>query len=160
MIWINVPRRNLAKNQFAEISIAACHSSASCSAGHLGDAERGVAQGDQPFALGNSIGSANGRSHDTASTISFPPKKVRPRIAPRPAAVPGYIRPNSIRFQLFSYLSPGSTLWRIDNNTLANDEVHCLPVDVGPNHFEFERVISGQGLTRLRRQQLGPTLNI
>ena len=51
-------------------------------------------------------------------------------------------------------------LWRIDNNTLANDEVHYLLVDVGPNHFEFERVISGQGLAGLRRQQLGPTLNI
>jgi hypothetical protein len=32
MIWINVSRRNLAKKQFAEISIAACHSSASRSA--------------------------------------------------------------------------------------------------------------------------------
>src|SRR5450755_2419220 len=53
-----------------------------------------------------------------------------------------------------------SMLWRIDNNTLANDEVQCLLVDVGPNHFEFERVISGQGLAGLRRQQLGPTLNI
>src|ERR1700680_1171395 len=87
-------------------------------------------------------------------------KKVRPRIAPRPAAVPGYIRPNSIRFQLFSYLSPGSTLWRIDNNTLANDTVHRLSVDIGPNHFEFELVISGQRLAGFRWQQLGPSLNI
>jgi len=54
----------------------------------------------------------------------------------------------------------GSTLWRIDNNTLANGTVHRLPVDVGPNHFEFERVISGQRLAGLRWQQLGPSLNI
>jgi hypothetical protein len=26
---------------------------------------------------------------------------------------------------------PGSTLWRIDNDTLASDLVHLLPVDVG-----------------------------
>ena len=51
-------------------------------------------------------------------------------------------------------------LWRIDNNTLANDEVHRLPVAAGPNHFELERVISGQSLAGLRRQQLGPSLNI
>ena len=54
----------------------------------------------------------------------------------------------------------GSTVWLIDNNTLANDTVHLLPVDAGPNHFEFERVISGQRLAGLRRQQLGPSLNI
>jgi hypothetical protein len=53
-----------------------------------------------------------------------------------------------------------STLWRVDNNTLANDTIHRLPVDVGPNHFEFERVISGQRFAGLRRQQLGPSLNI
>ena len=53
-----------------------------------------------------------------------------------------------------------SMLWRIDNNALANDEVRCLPVDAGPNHFEFERVIYGQDLAGLRRQQLGPSLNI
>src|ERR1700681_3245933 len=58
------------------------------------------------------------------------------------------------------YQTSSSMLWRIDNNTLANDEVHCLLVDIRPNHFEFERVISGQGLAGLRRQQLGPTLNI
>src|ERR1700692_119352 len=52
------------------------------------------------------------------------------------------------------------TLWRIDKNTLANNAVHCLPVDVGPNHFEFELVISGQRVAGLHRQQLGPSLNI
>jgi hypothetical protein len=30
--------------------------------------------------------------------------KARPRIAPRPAAVPRYIRPDSIRFKLLSWL--------------------------------------------------------
>ena len=55
------------------------------------------------------------------------------------------------------YQMSSSMLWRIDNNALANDEVRCLPE---PNHFEFERVISGQGLAGLRRQQLGPSLNI
>src|SRR6267378_5933443 len=44
------------------------------------------------------------------------------------------------------------SLWRIDNNTLANDTVHLLPVDAGPNHFEFELVISGQSLAGLRCQ--------
>jgi hypothetical protein len=53
------------------------------------------------------------------------------------------------RFPLFP------TLRRMDNDTFANDTVHRLPVDVGPNHFEFERVISGQLPTGLRRQQLG-----
>src|SRR5260370_42605434 len=52
------------------------------------------------------------------------------------------------------------TLWRIDNNTLANNAVHCLPVDVGPNHFEFELVISGQRLAGLHRQQLRTSLDI
>ena len=42
--------------------------------------------------------------------------------------------------------------WRIDNNALANDEVRCSPVDAGPNHFEFQRVIAGQGLAGLWRQ--------
>jgi hypothetical protein len=32
--------------------------------------------------------------------------KVRPRIAPRPAAVPRYIRPDSIRFKLLPWLPP------------------------------------------------------
>jgi hypothetical protein len=40
----------------------------------------------------------------------------------------------------------GSTLWRIDNNTLANDLLHRLPVDAGPDQFEFELVVSGQRL--------------
>ena len=53
-----------------------------------------------------------------------------------------------------------TTLWRIENNTFANDTVHRLPVDIGPNHFEFERVISGQLLTGLWRQQLALSLNI
>ncbi len=53
-----------------------------------------------------------------------------------------------------------STLWRIDNNTFANDLVYRLPVYVGLNNFEFERVISGQRLAGLRWQQLGPSLNI
>ena len=53
-----------------------------------------------------------------------------------------------------------SMLWRIDNDALANDEVRCLPVDAGTNHFELERVIYGQGLAGHRRQQLGPSLNI
>ena len=48
------------------------------------------------------------------------------------------------------------TLWLIDKNSLANNAVHCLPVDVGPNHFEFELVISGQRVAGLHRQQLGP----
>ena len=52
------------------------------------------------------------------------------------------------------------TLWRIDNKTFANDMVYRLPVDTGPNNFEFERVISGQRLAGLRWQQLGPSLNI
>src|SRR5712671_7753997 len=42
------------------------------------------------------------------------------------------------------YQMSSSMLWRIDNNALANDEVRCSPVDAGPNHFEFERVIAGQ----------------
>src|SRR6266850_8506321 len=78
-------------------------------------------------------------------------------------SVPGYARTASgtnFRDKRPCYQTSSSMLWRIDNNTLANDEVHCLLVDVGPNHFEFERVISGQGLAGLRRQQLGPTLNI
>ena len=54
----------------------------------------------------------------------------------------------------------GSTLWRIDNNTFANDLVYRLPVYVGLDNFEFERVISGQRLAGLRWQQLGPSLNI
>jgi hypothetical protein len=54
----------------------------------------------------------------------------------------------------------GSTLWRIDNDTLANDLVHRLPVDAGPDHLEFELVVSGQRLAGLRRQQLDPSLNV
>ena len=54
----------------------------------------------------------------------------------------------------------GSTLWWINDNPLANDLVHRLPADAGPDHFEFELVISGQRLARLRRQQLDPSLNI
>jgi hypothetical protein len=38
------------------------------------------------------------------------------------------------------------TLRWIDDNTLANDAVYRLPVDIGPNQFEFQRVISGQRL--------------
>jgi hypothetical protein len=80
------------------------------------------------------------------------------------AAVPGYIRANSIRSQLLSSSpccqTPGLPLWRIDNNTFANDKVHGLPVDIGPSHFEFERVISGQRLAGLAQQQLAPSLNV
>jgi hypothetical protein len=34
------------------------------------------------------------------------------------------------------------TIWWLDDDTFANDAVHRLPVDIGPNHFEFEGVIS------------------
>ena len=51
------------------------------------------------------------------------------------------------------------TLWRFDNNTFANDLVYRLPVYVGLDNLEFERVISGQRLAGLRWQQLGPSLN-
>src|SRR6202022_2536061 len=57
-------------------------------------------------------------------------------------------------------LMSGSTLWRINNDPLANDTVDLLPVDAGLDHFEFELVISGQRLARFRRQQLNPSLNI
>ena len=36
------------------------------------------------------------------------------------------------------------TLWWLDDDTLANDAVHRLPVDIGPNYFEYELVISGR----------------
>ena len=42
------------------------------------------------------------------------------------------------------------TLWLIDNSTFANDVVHRLSVDVGPNPFECELVISGQRLRDLK----------
>ena len=42
------------------------------------------------------------------------------------------------------------TLWRIDNNTFANDLVYRLPVYVGLDNFEFERVVSRQRLAGLR----------
>ena len=42
------------------------------------------------------------------------------------------------------------TLWLIDNSTFANDAVHRLSVDVGPNPFECELVISGQRLRDLK----------
>jgi hypothetical protein len=45
-------------------------------------------------------------------------------------------------------------------SAFANDTVHRLPVDIEPNHFEFEPVISGQLFTGLRRQQLALSLNI
>jgi hypothetical protein len=54
----------------------------------------------------------------------------------------------------------GSTFWRIDNNTFANDLVYRLSVYVGLDSFEFERVISRQRLAGLRWQQLGLSLNI
>src|SRR6202022_1547820 len=57
-------------------------------------------------------------------------------------------------------LMSGSTLWRINNDPLANDTVDLLPVGAGLDHFEFELVISGQRLARFRRQQLNPSLNI
>ena len=54
----------------------------------------------------------------------------------------------------------GSTFWRIDNNTFANDLAYHLPVYVGLNCFELERVIARQRLAGLRWQQLGLSLNI
>src|SRR6266850_7903529 len=96
-------------------------------------------------------------------TTSRPIQKTD-RITPRPAACRGAsartASGSNFRDRRPCYQTSSSMLWRIDNNTLANDEVYCLLVDVGPNHFEFERVISGQGFAGLRRQQLGPTLNI
>jgi hypothetical protein len=58
----------------------------------------------------------------------------RTGLAPRRAAMPRGPCETAI-------LSP--TLWRIDNKTFANDAVHRLSVDVGPNHFKFELVICG-----------------
>src|ERR1700730_2916809 len=69
-------------------------------------------------------------------------------------------RCNTLHYCALPALMSGSTLWRINNNTLANDTVHLLPVDAGADHVEFELVISGQRLARLRRQQLDPSLNI
>src|ERR1700730_7566048 len=98
--------------------------------------------------------------------IRFPATyKVRPRITPRPAGRAGGTSAETVSGSNYCHSCPccktsGSTLWRIDNNTLANDTVHRLPVDIGPNPFEFERVKSGQRLAGLHWQQLGPSLNI
>src|SRR5216684_1598359 len=97
-------------------------------------------------------------------TDNLTPYTETDRITPRPAACRGTSARTAsgsiFRARRPCYQMSSSMLWRLDNNTLTNDEVHCLLVDVGPNHFEFERVISGQGLAGLRRQQLDPTLNI
>ena len=99
-----------------------------------------------------------------ARTDNLTPYSEADRITPRPAAFRGTsartASGTNFRDKRPCYQTSSSMLWRIDNNTLANDEVHCLPVDVGPNHFEFERVIYGQDLAGLRRQQLGPSLNL